>query len=276
MACPRGDERAAFGAWLADSGLEPVLLVDACLTGDGAGQHLAAVVADAALLTRDYLDALRRDNPRLPVIGVGNAGDPAERLLAKRGVSFYPRPLERATLLLATSLALAEGRPARRSERRLVPRLPSRINGAAAFLLDVSGEGLRLEVARDAGAKLAPHFQVQVPMYDVGVLVRRVWIRAETVAEQPRVQCGAALVETDERAVAAWRRLLENAPRTMAAPPAPPPRRPEAPARSRTRPQALARPAKVTSDRLLGRVARIVTGAPILGALTQRPWRGRS
>ncbi len=114
--------------------------------------------------------------------------------------------------MLAASLAIAEGRPARRSLRRLVPRLPSTIDGASAFLLDVSSEGLRLEMSREAGAKLGPQFLVQVPFSSVGVTVRRVWVRAETSAGQPRVQCGASLVSSDPRTMDAWQQMLQNAP----------------------------------------------------------------
>jgi hypothetical protein len=167
--------------------------------------------------------------------------------------------LDQSTFLLAASLAIAEGRPARRSLRRLVPRLPSDINGASAFLLDVSTEGLRLEVSREAGNKLGPHFQVLVPLFNVGVVVRRVWVRSESGSDQPRVQCGASLIESDQRSMDAWRRMLENAPESAA------------PA-LRYRPT----PAKVEPERLFGRMAQMVADAPLVGTLAQLPWRGRS
>ena len=258
MACPGAGERAAFCDWLRDASIEPVLLVDACMvSSDLAGLRVSAVVADAALLTREFIAALRRDDGRLPIVAVGEPGDPAETLLYKRGASFYPRPIDRDTFLLAASLALAEGRPARRSLRRLVPRLPSRIDGAPAYLLDVSTEGLRIEVSREAGAKLGPLFQLQVPIFNVGVNVRRVWVRSETSVDQPRVQCGASLIESDARAMEAWHRLLQNAPETSGH------------VARNQRPAA----AKVTPDRLFGRVAQMVAHAPLVGSLTQLPWR---
>lgn len=261
VACPVSGERAAFADWLRSAGLEPVLLVDACLvSAEVAGLRLTAVVADATLLTKDYITALRRVDARLPIMAVGDAGDPGERLLAKREISFYPRPLDQATFLLAASLAVAEGRPARRSLRRLVPRLPSKIDGAAAYLLDISSEGVRVEVSADAGAKLGPHFQVQVPYSTVGVTVRRVWVRSDAGGETRRVQCGASLIASDGRALDAWQQMLANAP-DGASPVA--------------RPAARPAPAKVAPDRLFGRVAQIVADAPLVGALAL-PWRGRS
>jgi hypothetical protein len=261
VACPASGERAAFCDWLRDAAIEPVLLVDACMvSSDAAGLRLSAVVADAAILTREYIAALRREDGRMPIVGVAEPGDPAEATLVKRGVSVYARPLDRDTFLLAASLAIAEGRPARRSLRRLVPRLPSRIDGAQAFLLDVSTEGLRVEISREAGAKLGPLFQLQVPIFNVGVNVRRVWVRSESDSGHPRVQCGASLIESDGRALEAWRRMLDNAPETSGH------------AAARQRPAA----AKVTPDRLFGRMAQMVADAPLVGSLAHLPWRGRS
>lgn len=261
VACAVAGERAAFSDWLRSAGLEPVLLVDGCMvSSDVAGLRLNAVVADAALLTREFLLTLRRVDARLPVMAVGEAGDPAEATLARRSVSFYPRPLDQRTFMLAVSLAMAEARPARRSLRRLVPRLPSQIDGASAYLLDVSNEGLRVEIAGDAGAKLGPHFRVQVPIFNLGVNVRRVWV-SEASSARGRVQCGASLTSSDTRSMDAWRQMLENAHElagqgTVARP----------------RPTA----AKVEPERFLGRVAQFVADAPLVGSLTQLPWRGRS
>lgn len=261
MACPGTGERAAFSDWLRSASIEPVLLVDACMVNSEiAGLRLTAVVADATLLTREYIADLRKVDGRLPIVAVGDPGDPGERMLTKRGVSFYPRPLDQATFMLAASLAIAEGRPARRSLRRLVPRLPSKIDGASAFLLDVSSEGLRLEVSSDAGAKLGPQFQIQVPYSTVGVTVRRVWVRSEAAGNQRRVLCGASLISSDTRAMNAWQQMLENAPQGAASP-----------AARSTRPA----PAKVAPDRLFGRVAQMVADVPLVGGLAL-PWRSRS
>ena len=79
--------------WLRTAAIEPVLLVDACMvSSDAAGLRLSAVVADAALLSREFIAALRHGDARLPILAVGDEGDPAEPLLHKRGVSFIPDP----------------------------------------------------------------------------------------------------------------------------------------------------------------------------------------
>ena len=121
VACLNTGERAAFADWLRMADLEPVLLVDACLVdADVSGKGLECVIADASLLKREYLMELRRVDPRLPVLAVGDAGDPSQKELERRDVRFYARPIEMRTLLLGVSLAMAESRPMRRSLRRLL------------------------------------------------------------------------------------------------------------------------------------------------------------
>lgn len=237
------------------------MLVDACFVKtDVAGEGLECVLADASVLTRDAIASLRRVDARLSIIAVGDAGDPAEAQLARKDVAFYPRPVDQQALLLAVSLALAEGRPARRSLRRLVPRLPSTIDGAQAYLIDVSGEGLRLEVARAHGARLGPHFRVQVPIFNLGVTVRRVWVRSDPGADETRVQCGALLVEADQRAMRAWGAMVEANGDTHIV--------------TRTRPE----PAKVGPGRFLGRVTQFIGDTPLVGSIAQLTRRsgGRS
>ena len=247
-------ERAAIADWLRAADIEPVILVEACLVNAGvAGMALECVIADAALLTREYLAELRRVDAMLPVIAVGDADDPRQAELERRSVAFHARPVDERTLLLAVSLAFAEGRPARRSLRRLVPRLPSMIDGAPAVLLDVSGEGLRVEVGRDRGAKLGPMFHLHVPIFKVGVTVRRVWVGSGPDG-RGLVQCGATLLDSDERTMRTWRALIDNA---------------TGPATER---RLRREPAKVQSDRFLGRVGQMLADTPIVGALAL-PWR---
>lgn len=255
VACLNTAERAAFADWLRMADLEPLLLVEACLVNaDVSGKGLECVIADASLLRREYLMELRRLDPRLPIIAIGDQNDPTQRDLERRDVRFYPRPVEMRTLLLAVSLSIAESRPVRRSLRRLVPRLPSTIDGANAVLLDVSGEGLRVEVAKDQGAHLAPMFHLRVPMFKVGVTVRRIWVGPGSQGPG-RVQCGASLIEADERAMRTWKALIENVGTGESA-------------RGALRPP----PAKVEKERVLGRLGQFLAEAPLVSGLSL-PWR---
>jgi len=260
VACPRTGERAAIADWLRAAGVEPVLLVDACfVTTEFTGQPPVLVVADAALLTPSFLGAMRRGDPNRPIVAVGDTDEANEAALARRGITVYRRPLTEAALHLAVSLAQAESRTARRSPRKSVQRLATSIEGVPAVLLDVSNEGMRIEVDAARGARLSPQFVVQVPALRAGVPVQRVWVRAGGpggAGGARTVQCGASLLATDDRTRAAWERLADPASGPVMAP----------------RPVA----AKVQQDGLFGRVSTMFSNAPVVGALAQLPWRGRS
>lgn len=257
VACPRTGERAAVCDWLRSAGFEPVVLVDACFVNtEVAGPPLVLVVADASLLTPPFLAALRKGDPNRPVLALGDAGDPGEGALARRDVQFHVRPIDERALLLAVSLAAAEGRSQRRSARRVVPRLASTIDGEPAVLIDVSNEGLRLEVGAATGARrLSPQFVVQVPLLRVGVAVQRVWVRSAPAGTDRKVQCGASLLSSDERTLLAWKRLADPAGGPLMAAPRP-------------------APAKAGHPGLLGRMSSMIAGTPLVGALAPGAWRG--
>lgn len=246
VACPRPIERAAIADWLKAAGFEPVVLVDACfVASELTGQPPILVVADASLLTPHFLQAMRRGDPNRPILAIGDEGDPNEKALSRKGVSFHVRPLAEPALLLAVSLAQAESKTLRRSERKDVPRLATTIEGAPAFLLDVSNEGLRLEVDASGGARLSPQFVVHVPLLKLGVPVQRVWVKAASAGPTRKVQCGATLLATDERTRNAWQRLADPAAGRLVAP----------------------KPAKVEHDGLFGRMSAMFSHAPLVGSL---------
>lgn len=259
VACPRPGERAAICDWLRAAGFEPVLLVDACFVStEVTGRPLLLVVADASVLTPQFIAGLRKGDPNRPVLAVGDAGDPNEKTLARKDVSFHVRPLDEKALILAVSLANAEGRSLRRSERRIVPRLATTIEGEAAVLIDVSNEGLRLEVGSSAGAKrLSPQFVVHVPLLKMGVPVQRVWVKSAATSAGQKVQCGASLLASDERTLRAWQRLADPTTGRLVATPQ-------------------AKPAKVGHDGLFDRMSSMISNTPIVGSLAHLPWRGRS
>ena len=255
IACPRPGERAAICDWLRTVDIEPVMLVDACLVNaQVGGRPLDCVVADAALLSPHFLAELRKGDPGKAIIAIGDAGDPGEATLVRKNISFHARPVGEQDLLLAVSLAMAEGRPHRRSVRCIVPRLATSIEGEPAVLLDVSHEGLRLEVAATRTSKLSPQFVVHVPALKMGIPVQRVWVKAGSESGRGvRVQCGASLLAKDERTLRAWQRLSNPAAGRLAAP--------------------KAAPARVSPDRFLDRVGQFIADTPIAGALAQLPWR---
>jgi len=78
--------------------------------------------------------------------------------------------------------------------------------------VDVSAEGLRLEVPADSGDQLPAYFNVRVPLVDVAVTVQRMWSRS-TLARGP-VLCGGVLSRNRSAINDAWRRFAERVPAT--------------------------------------------------------------
>ena len=65
---------------------------------------------------------------------------------------YLARPLDRAVLSCYVMMAILEGSPQRRSERKLVNPFEAVVNGVPARILDVSIEGVRIEMARENAA----------------------------------------------------------------------------------------------------------------------------
>jgi hypothetical protein len=131
----------------------------------------------------------------------------------RRVVTYFTRPVARSGFLLAIALALAEGRPARRSPRRSVARLQARVDGVPAKLLDVSYEGIRLELPAQHRSSLPPFFSVTVPMFNTSVVGQRVWINSVVQRDDERsFCCGVRLGRNPDHAAAAWQALVDNAP----------------------------------------------------------------
>jgi hypothetical protein len=218
VACPIPSERAALLEWLTSSGFAPVPMID----GESIGRHLESggfevLVVDADLL-RSAVTMLRLLGPNRPLIIVGEADDVAAMADARRrDASFLARPLTPDTIGLAVTLALAEGRPARRHRRRPVARIPAMVHELPSYMIDVSYDGIRLEISEQHRATIPPFFRVQVPMFRVGVHVQRVWISTPpTPQPRPSIWCGVILRQNSENATGLWRSLVDHAPASMA------------------------------------------------------------
>lgn len=148
-----------------------------------------------------------------PMIVVGENDEFLTSEFERREITYLTRPVARASLLLAVNLALAEGRPARLYPRRQVPRLHATLDRCEARILDVSYCGMRLELPDDRRAALPPYFNVRVPTFRVEVTVQRVWVNTPVrAASRGAAWCGLQLVRNNERATAAWKTLVDNAP----------------------------------------------------------------
>lgn len=214
VACPIPGERAALLEWLTASGFAPVPMIDA----ESIGRHLEAngfeVLAIDADLLRPAAPTLRLLGPNRPLIIIGEPDDVVAMADAqRRDATYLPRPVTQELVGLSVTLALAEGRPARRSRRQPVARIPATVHDVPSFMIDVSYDGIRLEIAEQYRSTIPPFFRVQVPMFRVGVLVQRVWVcTPPTPQPRPAVWCGVALKRNSDTATSLWRSLVENAP----------------------------------------------------------------
>lgn len=210
VACPIPGERAAFLKWLALAGYEPVPM----LTIDALGRELLArpveaLIADVSLVPATQLTRLTRVlGANRPLILVG---DPEQALEdVPKDAAWISRPVGRDTFLLSVALALAEGRPARRSPRRAVPHILSSIDGVTSRVLDVSDEGVRLEIAGTSSSALPPYFTLRIPGFGVAAKVKRVWVATPS---QGSVWCGGAVErQVTERWAVGWKAFVVNAP----------------------------------------------------------------
>jgi hypothetical protein len=209
VACPIPGERAAFLEWLSLAGYEPVPMLNIdTVARDLPTRPLEALIADVALVSAaDLPRIVKTIGPNRPLILVGNRGAAIEDV--PRDATWIDRPVTRDAFLLSIALALAEGRPARRSPRRLVPRLMSSIDGVSSKIVDVSTEGVRLEITGASPSVLPPYFTLRVPGFGVQAKVKRVWV---AMPAQGSMWCGGIIEKQADKGAAAWHKFIANAP----------------------------------------------------------------
>lgn len=204
-------ESTVLADWLAADGFEPIR----CPTPQMAAEEMRSraydvLIADAGAHGRPPLRAegrLRRAGT--PAILVGNTAPQRGDAVTTMPI-YLVRPLERTVLRCYITMAILEGSPLRRSERRSVNMLAATVNGVPAHILDVSTEGVRIEVLREKRVALPPYFTVRVPMMGVGVNVRRVWARAPVGS--PNLWYGGSLLPNRTSAIQGWKALIETIP----------------------------------------------------------------
>ncbi len=209
VACPIAGERAAFLEWLQAAGYEPVPMLSIDTVGrDLATKPLEALIADVALVSAgDLARIVKTLGQNRPLVLVGNPKDAIEEVPCH--ATWVDRPSTRDTFLLSVALALAEGRPARRSPRRMVPRLTSTIDGVSSKIVDISVDGVRLEIADATPASLPPYFTLRVPGFGVAAKVKRVWV---AMPAQGSMWCGGIVERQADKNTAAWNKFVVNAP----------------------------------------------------------------
>ena len=211
VACPIPGERAAFIEWLDSAGYEAVPMLDLDSVARELGvRPIEALISDARYVPATELPRIVRllgSNRPLLLVGAPGTGPEA----VPRDATWIDRPATKDTFLLLVALAFAEGRPARRSPRKFVPKLMSTIDGVAAKVMDVSDEGVRLEVCEVQTSALPPYFTLRVPGFGLAIKVKRVWVATPATGA---MSCGGIIDKPLPKIKTAWKTFVENAPST--------------------------------------------------------------
>jgi hypothetical protein len=214
IASPNSTESLALADWLIAEGFEPVRRSSARAAQDeiqAGGFDLLLV--DAGFALRDGVYATYRARRlQTPAIVIGDTLADQGHAISRQAM-YVPRPVERAMVMCTVSMALQDGRPVRCSTRKPVHRFGAVTNGAPAYIIDVSNEGLRLEMPRNRRSAPPPQFSVRVPMLGIDIAVQRMWARPWPGDGGLDVtQCGAALSPNQPRARNAWQVFVDTLP----------------------------------------------------------------
>jgi hypothetical protein len=212
VATPNADEGADLAAWLDAEAFEPLSkptcrgAVDAI-----AAQPFDLAVVDAGFVLDGGLRAFGLARVReTPVIVLGDAADSTACAPLGSQIMFLERPIDRATFICTVTMALMESRADRKSPRRAIRPFEASVNGVKSYIIDVSREGVRLEMPRDR-RMVTPQFALRVPLIGVGVSVHRVWVRVPRPDENVSVMwCGGQLSKNTELAHQAWLRFIDT------------------------------------------------------------------
>lgn len=209
VASPDPTEVALLSDWLTAEGLEPLAVRSLQRAiHEVQSRTFDVLIADAAFAFDGDLHTLARThNARAPLVVLGDAGT---RARAERNGTFHVgRPVDQTLLLCHVAMAIAEGRPARRSERKRISPFEALVGGAQAHVIDVSNEGLRLKLPRGRCAP-PPHFTVRIPLVGVALTVRRVWMSTAPAEYADVSWCGVELYQAHPRTEQNWRAFVST------------------------------------------------------------------
>jgi hypothetical protein len=212
VATPDINESGRLVAWLEAEGFEVIPRSTAKSAVDAvAAVPFDLLIADCGFTLTGGVRGFGLARVReTPVIVLGDAA--GERACAPFGsqVMFIERPFDRAVFICMVTMALMDARAERRSPRRTINPFAATVNGVPSHILDVSNEGVRLELPRDR-RMVTPHFVMRVPLIGVGVAVQRVWVRVPGPAEPADLMwCGGQLTQNGIIAEQGWRRFIDT------------------------------------------------------------------
>jgi hypothetical protein len=212
VASPDPIECGVVCEWLRDEQLEPIRRSDPRTACEEIQRRpFDLLIADELFVFRHQLHQLsraRRPNVPTVVIGDGAAADECES--RSRQIMYLRRPLDRSLFVCTVAMAMADGRPVRCSVRKPVQRVNAIVNGVPSHIIDVSNEGLRLEIPRERGSVPLPYFNVLVPLIGVAVTFQRMWMHQASTEQADAWWCGGSLVRNQVRSERAWHSVVET------------------------------------------------------------------
>jgi hypothetical protein len=204
-------EGAAVYDGLLSDGFEPVW----CSTVGAAADEMRSqpfdlLIADTSFALRGGLqNEGRARNPLTPTILIGDAGSPHSTSSGR--AMYLTRPVDHAMLTCFVTMALQRDRPVRRSVRKHVDRIHAIVNGVHSYLVDVSAEGLRLEIPDERRLVLPPFFTVRVPVADLAFTVQRRWTRSAS-SRAAATWYGGSLSQNRATIEQRWRSFVDTMP----------------------------------------------------------------
>jgi AmiR/NasT family two-component response regulator len=219
VALPNTIESATIADWLGTNHYEPIRRADPrSAAGEMHAREFDLLVADATFAIRDGLLAVSRQrNPSMPTVLIGNTADADLPDAVSRHAMYLGRPIERATLLCTVMMAIMEGRPTRRSARKIANHFEAVVNDVPSHIIDASYHGLRLQMSAQGLSALPPYFSVRVPLIGVAVTAQRIWTRSAPRQATPVILCGAALSANQPAIEQRWRGFVDMLPAVGAA-----------------------------------------------------------
>jgi hypothetical protein len=212
VAAPPGPESTSIADCLTSEGFEPFRLShQARITDELKGRAFDLLVVDATFAVT-AINTARARNPQIPIVVLGEPNPIAEAQAIARGAVYLTRPVDRTLFVCTVSMAVMESRPVRRSERKRV-RFDVVVHGVPSTIIDVSREGMRLEIPRLLkAAPPPPVFDVAVPMLGVALNVRRLWIAGPQQSLREAIWYGGELSNNTRRVELAWLTLVDALP----------------------------------------------------------------
>ena len=211
VALPDPLEGATVAEWLKANNFEPIYRTNPTVAAAEMQRPFDLLIAESMWAVGTALQSgARARNPLVPTILIG---DPIERRATAVNVHtmYMTRPIDKTVLACFVSMALMDDQPVRRSPRKAVQRFEALVNGLPSGIVDVSPEGLRLEVPRDSRATLPPYFAVRVPLVGVAVIAKRRWM-LPTSKSAGTLWCGAALSHNRASSEERWRAFVDSVP----------------------------------------------------------------